>query len=146
MTRALARLLTATFPLRGLRVAVPLALAGIVGAGVAFATVEDRSLQDGLWWAVVTVTAVGYGDVTPATTAGRLVAAALMLGGIGFLLALAGALVEHFVSAESEEREVLRRLDVLSAQVDELARELAGARSAPPGGTVGPPVPEGQRR
>jgi hypothetical protein len=47
-----------------------------------------------------------------------------MLGGIGFLLLLAGSLVEHFVVVEVEEQEVLRRLDQLSAQVDELARQL----------------------
>jgi voltage-gated potassium channel len=36
----------------------------------------------GLWWALVTITTVGYGDITPKTTAGRLVGAALMVGGL----------------------------------------------------------------
>lgn len=124
MTDALARLLAVAFSPRGLRVAVPLALAGIVAAGAAFAALEDRPLGDGLWWAFVTVTTVGYGDMTPATTAGKFVAVALMLGGIGFLLVLAGALVEHFVAVEVEEQEILQRLEALSAQLDDLARQL----------------------
>lgn len=49
-------------------------------------SLEDHSALDqigeGLWWALVTVTTVGYGDITPKTTAGRLVGAALMVGGL----------------------------------------------------------------
>jgi hypothetical protein len=51
-----------------------------------------------------------------------------MLGGIGFLLVLAGAVVEHFVAVEAEEREVLRRLDALSERVEELTRRLGERR------------------
>jgi voltage-gated potassium channel len=47
---------------------------------------EERHLLEqfgeGLWWALVTVTTVGYGDITPKTVAGRLVGAALMVGGL----------------------------------------------------------------
>lgn len=47
---------------------------------------EERHLLqhfgEGLWWALVTITTVGYGDITPKTTAGRLVGAALMVGGL----------------------------------------------------------------
>lgn len=123
MPDALARLLAVSFSPRGLRIVVPLALLGIMSAGALFALIEERSIADGLWWAFVTVTTVGYGDVVPATGAGKMLAVALMVGGIGFLLVLAGALVEHFVAVEVEEHEVLRRLEALSAQVDELARQ-----------------------
>jgi len=124
VTATIARLLAASFSPRGLRIALPVAVVGILGAGAAFAALEGHSLADGMWWAFVTVTTVGYGDVVPGTTAGKIVAVALMLGGIGFLLVLAGALVEHFVAVEAEEHEVLRRLDELSAQIEELARLL----------------------
>jgi voltage-gated potassium channel len=128
VTDTLARIINFTFSPRGLRVAVPFALLAVFAAGAAFAAIEDHSLGDGLWWAFVTVTTVGYGDVTPVTVAGKFVAVALMLGGIGFLLLLAGALVEHFVAVEVEEYEVLHRLDRLSAQIDELTRRLEDNR------------------
>ena len=125
-TTVLARLLAFSFSPTGLRIAVPAAVAAMVATGLAFAAVEDRSVGDGLWWAFATVATVGYGDVVPETTTGRVLGVLLMFGGIGFLLLLAGALVEHFVAVEVEEEEdeVLRRLDALSAQVEELARRL----------------------
>src|SRR5436853_326114 len=43
------------------------------------------SLGDAFWWAIVTTTTVGYGDVSPVTTEGRLIAVALMVVGIGFI-------------------------------------------------------------
>lgn len=43
------------------------------------------SLQDSFWWSIVTITTVGYGDLVPVTTGGRIVAACFMFFGIGFL-------------------------------------------------------------
>ena len=58
----------------------------------------------GLWWAVQTVTTVGYGDHTPVTVSGRLVAAFVMLVGIGFLTVVTAAITSTFVSrAEGEQ-------------------------------------------
>ena len=44
-----------------------------------------KSIPDGFWWAVVTMTTVGYGDVVPQTVLGRLLAAAVMLLGFGII-------------------------------------------------------------
>jgi hypothetical protein len=49
-------------------------LTSLVLGGVAFALLEHRSLDDGLWWADVTALTIGYGDLSPTTGAGRLVA------------------------------------------------------------------------
>ena len=56
-----------------------------------FATVGDA-----LWWGIVTLTTVGYGDIVPLTTAGRFAGIAIMFTGIGVLGVLAGSLAELF--------------------------------------------------
>jgi voltage-gated potassium channel len=72
-----------------------------IGAGIGM-TVADRknfpSLGSGLWWAVQTVTTVGYGDHVPTTVAGRLVASFVMLFGIGFLTVVTAAITSTFVA------------------------------------------------
>ena len=53
---------------------------------------------DALWWGVVTLTTVGYGDVTPVTTEGRLAAMCLMLLGIGLFGAITATITSYFLS------------------------------------------------
>lgn len=87
-------------------------------AGAVQTTVDEgdfRTLWDGIWWAVVTVTTVGYGDLYPETVAGRIVGMVLMFVGIGFLAVLTAAISSQFVKADrqdeaSEILEVLRQL------------------------------------
>jgi voltage-gated potassium channel len=71
-------------------------------------TVVDRtnfpSVGTGLWWAVQTVTTVGYGDYVPQTVAGRVLATFVMLGGIGFLTVITAAITSSFVARSRDER------------------------------------------
>ena len=84
-------------------------------------TVADKdnfpSIGSGLWWAVQTVTTVGYGDHVPATDAGRIVAALVMLAGIGFLTVITAAITSSFVSRSRLEQN-------LSVPPDRAADEL----------------------
>jgi voltage-gated potassium channel len=78
-------------------------------AGAAEATVDHgdfKSFWDGIWWAVVTVTTVGYGDLYPKTIAGRLVAMLLMLVGIGFIAVLTASVASIFVKTDRQEERV----------------------------------------
>ena len=78
-----------------------------VGAG-SLMTVFDHenypSVGSGLWWAVQTVTTVGYGDNVPVTLAGQLVAVLVMLLGIGFLTVITAAITSTFVSRSRREQ------------------------------------------
>lgn len=66
-----------------------------------------KSLGDALWWSFVTATTVGYGDISPQTTGGRITAAILMLVGIGFLGMLTGTIATYFLSGSNEDPLVL---------------------------------------
>lgn len=68
------------------------------------------SLPNALWWAVVTLTTTGYGDVVPQTTGGRMVGSLLMVSGIAVLALLTGVLATGFAQ-EERRREYLRVWD-----------------------------------
>ena len=75
-------------------------------AGAVQATIDTgdfKTFWDGVWWAVVTVTTVGYGDVYPTSVGGRIVAIVLMLTGIGFLAVLTATVSSRFVKQERSE-------------------------------------------
>ncbi|MFG6121491.1 potassium channel family protein [Thalassobacillus sp. B23F22_16] len=56
-----------------------------------------NSYGDGLWWSIVTTTTVGYGDISPASVGGRVIAVVLMLVGIGLIGMLTGSITTYFV-------------------------------------------------
>jgi voltage-gated potassium channel len=101
----------------------------VVTAGAAISVVDSADIPDigtGMWWAIVTVTTVGYGDVVPHNTAGRIVGAILMLLGIGFISLLTATIASTFIASDEEEdtrldelvetvRRIEQRLDQLGA-------------------------------
>ena len=62
------------------------------------------SIGLGMWWAVQTVTTVGYGDAVPVTDLGRIVAAAVMLLGIGFVTVITASITGAFVARSRREQ------------------------------------------
>lgn len=88
---------------------------------------------DALWWALATVTTVGYGDELPVTVTGRLVAAGMMLAGIVLLgvvtASLASWFVEKLEEVRGEEQETQDSLAALVTEVRELRREVRELRT-----------------
>jgi voltage-gated potassium channel len=89
------------FSLQGLQWALLLGLLKIFIGGAAFAAMEKGPNEnvdntwDGIWWAVCTMTTVGYGDIGPVTNSGRVLAIVVMLIGIGVVTMLIGATAER---------------------------------------------------
>ncbi|MBC8059383.1 MAG: potassium channel family protein [Clostridiaceae bacterium] len=63
---------------------------------------EDKPILDSLWWSFVTITTVGYGDISPTTGPGRIIASILMLVGIGFIGMLTGTISTFFIGKKAE--------------------------------------------
>jgi voltage-gated potassium channel len=82
-----------------------------------------QSIGDAFWWAVVTTTTVGYGDVSPVTGEGRLIAVGLMIVGIGFIGVFTATITSFFFDqGRSEQADALTaRLERIEAKLDELA-------------------------
>ncbi len=66
---------------------------------------EINSILDGFWWALVTITTVGFGDITPVTLLGRIVGGVLMVGGMFTLALFAGIVGSSLVSGMLSIRE-----------------------------------------
>jgi voltage-gated potassium channel len=64
---------------------------------------KEWGFFDSLWWAIVTVTTVGYGDIAPASPMGRLLAVVLMLCGLGLLSTLAATISTYFIGDDSRK-------------------------------------------
>lgn len=77
-----------------------------------------RSFPDALWWSLVTMSTVGYGDMVPVTATGKVMAVFLMLGGIAFFAGMAGNIVSS----------IGRRDDHREGKIAELTSEVKGLR------------------
>jgi voltage-gated potassium channel len=81
-----------------------LALTVLVVCGAAVLQAESRSSEanivtgaDALWWSIVTLTTVGYGDYYPVTGAGRIIGVVVMVSGVGIIASLASMLTSLLI-------------------------------------------------
>ena|SRR5436190_19594554 len=120
---------TLSKPFTARRAAVAIAvvtLAVTVASGILIQFLDRKDFANvwvGLWWAIQTVTTVGYGDVTPKTVGGRLVAGIVMLAGIGFLTVVTAAITAALVEGARRRRGV-EGADALAAKLDDLSKRL----------------------
>jgi voltage-gated potassium channel len=92
------------FSKQGVGYMLVLTLLLALGAGGLFSLFEEPDgMTEGLWWAFVTLTTVGYGDLVPATSFGRSAGVLLMFVGIGFVAMLTAAVAAHFVKQEDQQ-------------------------------------------
>jgi voltage-gated potassium channel len=106
------------------------ALAG----GVAFASVENTSVGNGIYWAITTMTTVGYGDITPKTPEGKVITITVMLVGIGFATLVIGAIAERFTNRpvhefELTDEDLVEQVQDISARLQRLERALLQRQS-----------------
>jgi voltage-gated potassium channel Kch len=88
----------------------------------------------GMWWALQTVTTVGYGDVVPGETEGKVIASFLLLGGLSLLAVVTGVVTSAFVTQAQDRRRasgndpLMQRLDEIAHGLDSIRTELKSLR------------------
>ena len=104
----------------------------IVIAATVVASVEGgagasiHSFSDALWWAVVTITTVGYGDMVPITAVGRAVGFILMLGGIAFFSGMTANLASFLIKGKGSEKDSMTQI---TKELEAIKQELANLRA-----------------
>ena len=105
---------------------------GVVVFGVVERLVDPKTFDNvwlGMWWAIQTVTTVGYGDVVPASTGGKVIASFMMLGGLSLFAVVTGAITSTFVAQAQRRRTggdpVIQKLERVTAQLEAMEADLA---------------------
>ena len=100
-----------------------------IGAGVLVTIIDHKdfaSVGDGIWWAIVTLGTVGYGDIVPTSTWGRVVGSVVIVVGVTFISFLTATVTSMFVSADQDERTAAETASraAREAETQALLREL----------------------
>jgi voltage-gated potassium channel len=105
------------------------------GAGLLVTIVDSKdfpTLEDGIWWAIVTLGTVGYGDLVPTTTTGRIVGSIVIVFGVTFISLLTATVTSAFISAEQTEARAaeIEREEAAEEEVRQLLHEISERLSA----------------
>jgi voltage-gated potassium channel len=110
---------------RAIGTVVGIAIVLVLIAGGLVRVVEGEtftSLGLSYWWAIETVTTVGYGDIVPITVSGRIVASLLMLTGIALIPTLTSVIVSTLLAKQRDEDQ--ERLEAMLTRVEERLADL----------------------
>ena len=132
------RLVTGARQLLGVRHLLVHAVLLVMVAATVVTTVETgpnaqiTSFPDALWWAIVTVTTVGYGDISPTTGGGKAVAIVLMLAGITVFGVITANLAAWFTAnkEEADTEDLTEQISELTAAVERLSAQLEASNQA----------------
>jgi len=116
--------LTLAFSERPVRAMLELLLVVVVLASAVYTLVEKVSYTDGLWWAIVTATTVGYGDIAPETVGMRLVAVVVMFTGIVTAAIVTASLAATIVATKLDRANHTQAIDDDFDYVIERVQEL----------------------
>jgi voltage-gated potassium channel len=127
---------------RAVATVISVAFILVMVAGALVRLVEPEvftSIGLAYWWAVVTVTTVGYGDVVPESPGGRLVGTMLMLTGLGLIPTLTSVTVAILVGkrTRSQQEQLDRQGKALAVALERIEAHLARASGSEPGGAEG---------
>lgn len=78
-----------------------------------------KNLSDSIWWAMATITTIGYGDRFPVSDLGRFVAAFVMIGGVGLYASFTGFIVSKFINDDRIDQ-LLADNKILHEKLDRL--------------------------
>ena len=118
-------LIERVFNSRRLRSILGVLIICIISFGYVFYLAEPqiKTIEDGIWWALVTITTVGYGDITPLTTLGRLVAGTLMFVGLGLIATVTAIVSAKFIANYVDHHtndDVLEKLEELEEEIEKI--------------------------
>jgi voltage-gated potassium channel Kch len=119
-----------------IRLIVAATIVTTVAGGVAVRIFDHKdfhNIGDAMWWALQTVTTVGYGDITPKTAVGRLIGSLVLLYSVAFLTILTAAITTTFIERARTQRQTalghadptIARLDDIVERLDRLEQRLA---------------------
>lgn len=104
----------------------------ILISATTYSVAENVPFVDSLWWALVTTTTVGYGDISPTSSFGRAAAIVLMFLGIGFIGLLTSTITEFFNGGASKDEpskdELIQKIDYLIEKIDRLEKRIDGEK------------------
>ncbi|MGT2711269.1 potassium channel family protein [Streptococcus oriscaviae] len=116
----------------GLSKILILNLAAVVSSSILLSILEDKPIFDALWWSIVTMTTVGYGDIVPQDWITKIIAIVLMLVGICTFGMVTSAITRFFIDGERESKldiimkklvDQSRMIEELEAKIDNLTQE-----------------------
>jgi voltage-gated potassium channel len=105
-----------------------------VSTGIIAHFIDKRdfpTIEDGIWWSIVTLATVGYGDIVPHTTWGRVLGSIVIIFGVTFISFLVATVTSVFVDADREELEQIRaaREEETQALLESMNQRLAAIES-----------------